>query len=335
MEVNFVFNDDYTVHRPADFDYNAAIAELEEQVRRKKHVTGQLTHFQAEVGRLSRLEESRRQELALENADVAKLQRISPALILYTLTGKKAEMLAREEAEALAAAARYETVKRDLEYAESRVQTLSLELRKLGNCERKLDEMVEEKKQKMLAGDTAFAEEVARLERAVKAVDREIREVDQALDKGSRVRGIIRSICGQLDKAEELSRVDTHFGRYPGSMLLDAEKHEHLDTAQAMLETLGQYLQDFAAELEDVELDERDIPDRIGVGEGTRALDLFFDNIFADFAVRRRISGSLTEMERLLEQVEPVLERLMEVKGAKAAKRELAENELKQFIQSH
>ena len=52
--------------------------------------------------------------------------------------------------EALAAAARYETVKNDLEYAESRVQTLSLELRKLGNCERKLDEMVEEKKQKML-----------------------------------------------------------------------------------------------------------------------------------------------------------------------------------------
>jgi hypothetical protein len=329
-----VFNDDYTIRRPADFDYNAAIADLEEKVRRKKHVTSQLAHFKAEVSRLSRLEESRRNELALENADVVRLRRISPALILYTLTGKKAEMLAKEEAEALAAAARYETVKQDLEYAESRVQTLSSELRKLGNCERKLEEMVEEKKQKMLEADTAFAEEVARLERAVKAVDREIREVDEALDKGSRVRGIIRSICNQLDKAEELSRVYTPFVRYPGSYLLAAEKHEHLDTAQAMLETLGQYMQDFAAELEDVELDEQDIPDHIVVGEGTRALDLFFDNIFADFAVRRRIEGSIAEMERLLEQVEPVLEGLMEVKAAKVAKREAAEHELKQFIQN-
>ena len=51
-----MFNDDYTVRRPANFDYNAAIAELEEQVRRKKHVTSQLTHFKAEVDRLSRLE---------------------------------------------------------------------------------------------------------------------------------------------------------------------------------------------------------------------------------------------------------------------------------------
>ena len=138
-----MFDDDYTIRRPADFDYNAAIAELEEKVRRKKHVTSQLAHFKAEAARLTRLEESRREELAMENADVAKLQRISPAVILYTLTGKKADMLAKEEAEALAAAARYETVKNDLEYAESRVQTLSLELRKLGNCERKLDEMVE------------------------------------------------------------------------------------------------------------------------------------------------------------------------------------------------
>ena len=329
-----MFNDDYTVRRPADFDYNAAIAELEEQVCHKKHVTSQLAHFKAEVGRLSRLEESRRNELALENADVVRLQRISPALILYTLTGKKAEMLAKEEAEALAAAARYETVKGDLEYAESRVQTLSLELRRLGNCERKLEEMVEEKKQKMLEADTAFAEEVARLERAVKAVDREIREVDEALDKGSRVRGIIRSICNQLDKAEELSRVDTRFRRYPGGYLRDTEKYEHLDTAQAMLGTLGQYMQDFAAELEDVDLDERDIPDRIGVSEGTRTLDLFFDNIFTDFAVRRRIEGSITEMERLLEQVEPVLEGLMELKAAKLAKREAAEDELKRFIQA-
>lgn len=328
-----MFNDDYTIHRPADFDYNAAIAELEEKVSRKKYVTTRLAYFKAELTRLTQTEELRRRELASENADVAKLQKISPAVILYIITGKKADMLAKEEAEALAAAARYETVKNELDYAENRVRELTAELRRLGNCERKLDEMIQEKKQKRLAGDSEFSEKTAELEQAVKAVEREIREIDQALDKGSRVRGIIRSIYGQLDKAHSLSVVDTGFGRYAGSFWLDEEKHERLDTAQAMLRTLGPYMQDFAAELDDVVLDERDIPITVNVGEGTRTLDLLFDNIFTDFAVRRHIEGSQREMETLLDRIEPVLEGLMAIKAAKEAERTMAENRLKKFIQ--
>lgn len=299
-----MFNDDYTIHRPADFDYNAAIAELEEKVSRKRYVTTRLAYFQAEVTRLTQTEELRRRELAAENADVAKLQKISPALILYTITGKKADMLAKEEAEALAAAARYETVKNELNYAESRVSALSAELRHLGNCDRKLEEMIREKKEKYLAENSVFSERSAELEKNIRAIDHEIKEIDQALDKGSRVRGIIHSICDQLDKAHELSVWDTGFHRYAGSYMLDVKKHEHLDTAQAMLRTLGKYMQDFAAELDDVVLDERDIPSAVNVGEGIRALDLLFDNIFTDFAVRQRIEGSQREMEALLDRIE-------------------------------
>ena len=322
-----MFDDDYTVHRPADFDYNAAIAELEEKVNRKKYVTAQLAHFEAEAARLAQLEESRRRELAAENADVAKLQKISPAVILYTLTGKKADMLQKEEAEALAAAARYETVKNDLEYAESRVQTLSLELRKLGNCERRLDEMIEEKKQKMQLKDAASAEEIARLERAVKAIDREIKALDRTLDKGARVRGIARSICNQLQKAYDLG---CYVSRNVG---VTYKKQEYLENAQAMIASLQQSMQDFTAELEYAVLDEGDIPPSVGMGEGFFTLEFFFGNVFTDFSVRRRISGSMQEMENLLGKVEPVLEGLMSLKAAKEAKREEAENELKRFIQ--
>lgn len=328
-----MFNDDYTIHRPADFDYNAAIAELEEKVSRKKHLTAQLAHFKAEVTRLTRIEELRRRELAAENADVAKLQKISPAFILYTITGKKADMMAKEEAEALAAAARYETIKSELDYVESRVRELTAELRPLGNCERKLDELLEEKRKKRMAEDHEFTEKIYELEREIKAVEREIQEIDQALDKGSRVRGIIRSIYDQLDQAHELSVWDSGFHRYTGSYMLDIEKHEHLDTAQAMLRTLGKYLQDFAAELDDVVLDERDIPSAVNMGEGIRALDLLFDNIFTDFAVRHRIENSQREMETLLDRIEPVLESLVALKTSKEQERAVVADQLKKLIQ--
>lgn len=325
---------DYTIRRPADFDYNAAIAELEEQVRRKKHLTTQLNHFQAELARLTRLETDRREELDMENADVAALRRVSPAVILYTITGQKADKLAREEAEALAAAARYETVKRELEYAETRVSQITSELRRLGNCDRKLEDLMREKQQKRMEQDTAFAEETARLERTAKALAHELEEMDQALEKGRRVGAIIRQIMNQLDQAYDLGVTDTSLFRYRNTWgyLRDVEKHEHLDTAQALLDRLGQYLQEFAAELDDVTWEDNDIPAAVNTGRGTRALDLYFDNIFTDFAVRNRIAGSMEEMTALMDRIEPIVTRLENLRAAKEAEWRAAEEARKQFV---
>ena len=330
-------NNDYTIRRPSDFDYDAAIAELEEQVRRKKYVTSRLAHFEVELARLTSLEESRRAELDEENADVAALQRISPALILYTLTGQKAHKLAREEAEALAAAARYETVKGELSYVRERYSELSAELRKLGNCERRLDELMEEKKRVRAAQDAAYAERTAELERAVKAAEGELLEIDQALDKGRRVLGIIQGISNQLEQAYSLTGADLigRVSRYRGDFWADVEKHEHLDTAQALLEKLGQYMQDFAAELGDVAPDARDIPASVGVGNGTRTLDLFFDNIFTDFAVRKHIATSKEEMEVLEARIRPVVEALESSRTAKEAQRLAAEKALGAFVRQN
>lgn len=329
------FDADYTVRRPADFDYNAAIAELEEQVLRKKHVTAQLAHFKGELTRLTRLEESRRTELDLENEDVARLQRISPAVILYTITGQKADMLAKEEAEALAAAARYETVQKELAYAESRVSQLSAELRRLGNCERKLEDMIEEKKQKLLEQDTDFSQRTTELEQVAKVLRGELLEIEQALETGQRVQGMIRSISNQLEQAYDLSVTDMSLFRYRNTWgyVRDTEKHEHLDHAQSILDKLGQYMQEFASELGDVDWDMGDLPDPVSIRGGTRTLDLYFDNIFTDFAVRRHIVGSLEDMSSLADKIQPVVEALISLKAAKEAELREAEEAVRKWVQ--
>jgi DNA replication and repair protein RecF len=76
--------------------------------------------------------------------------------------------------------------------------------------------------------------------------------MDQALEQGRRVVAIIRQIMNQLDQAYDLGVTDISLFRYRNtwSYLRDVEKHEHLDTAQALLDRLGQHLQDFAAELD-------------------------------------------------------------------------------------
>ena len=324
---------DYTVRRPADFDYNAAIAELEEQVRRKKHLKCQLAHFEAEITRLTDVTEARRIELAQETADVERLRRCSPALLLYVLTGRREKMLAREEAEALAAAAHYETAVTQLEYARTRVLEISTELRRLGNCERKLDEMVEEAKRCRMERDAAFSEQVAALERRLQEVDRAIAELDEAVDKGERVRGILRGIGNQLENAHDLSVTDTYFvARHIGGYARDKAKYEHLDTAQMLLDRLGQYMQEFAAELKDVDWSDVDLPDLPSVGDGTRVMDLYFDSIFADFAVRRRIEGSMQETDALMERISQILESLYTLKAARTEERQAVAVDMRRLV---
>lgn len=327
------FDADYTVRRPADFDYSAAIADLEEQVRRKKHLKSQLAHFEDETSRLADVTEARRFELAQETADVERMRKFSPAVLLYALTGRRETMLAREEAEALAAASLYETAKTQLEYAESRTREIKAELRRLGNCERKLADMLEEARRHRMERDAVFSEKSAEMERRVRELEREITELKEAIEKGERVRGIIRGISRQLDSAHDLSVVDTYFvARHVGGYVRDKEKYEHLDTAQALLDRLGQYMQEFAAELGDVEPEDSALPDAPRIGDGTRRMDLYLDNIFADFAVRRRIEGSLGEMDALMERISPILERLHARRTAKEEERAAAEAEMRRFI---
>ena len=325
--------DDYTVRRPADFDYAAAIAELEEQVRRKKHLQTTLVYFEADAARLFDVAEKRRTDWALEVSDMERLQRLSPAVLLYTLTGRKEKMLAREEAEALAAAALYETAKSQWEYAERRAREIRAELRSLGNCERRLAEMVEEAKEHRRKQDAAFSEALAAEEARLRGLDYELTQLSEALDRGERARGIIQGIQNQLNQAHDLSVKDT-FPIYHSTRdyLRDHAKYDHLDTAQALLDRLGQYLQEFAAELKDVELDLTDIPVSVEIGGGTRVVDLYLDNLFTDLAVRRRIEGSLSEMDTISERISPILEQLSAMKQAKIEERAAVEADMRRLL---
>ena len=91
-----MFHDDYTVHRPADFDYDAALSELQEKIRRKKKAKNLLAHFTEEATRLTSIVEDRKKEYEQEQEEADSLQSATLTLLFYSLIGLKEAKLSKE-----------------------------------------------------------------------------------------------------------------------------------------------------------------------------------------------------------------------------------------------
>ena len=117
--------------RPADFDYDAALSELQEKIRRKKKAKNLLAHFTEEATRLNSIMEDRFKEYEVEKEEAEALQSVTLTLLFYSLLGLKEEKLSKEESEALAAKAEYENAKAELDHVLARQVELRTEIRSL------------------------------------------------------------------------------------------------------------------------------------------------------------------------------------------------------------
>ena len=241
--------------RPADFDYDAALAELQENIRRKKKAQNLLAHFSEEATRLNAVMEDRKKEYEQEQAESDDLQSATLTLLFYSLLGVKEEKLSKEESEALAAKAAYETAKAELDHVLNRQVELRAELRSLGNCERDYEEMLAEKKAWLMAKETTVNAEVEALEAEKAAIIRDSKELKEALESGQYVLKVAQSVVDAVETyltyMGELHRQNRHTSPYRDHDISLELRNSRIRVENSR-ETLGRYLQDFAAELKDL-----------------------------------------------------------------------------------
>lgn len=330
-----MFNDDCTIRRPADFDYDAALAELEEKIRRKKKAKNLLAHFEAEATRLTSVMEDRKAEYEVEQEEADALQSGSLTLLLYTLIGMKEDKINKEEAEALAAKAAYETAKAELDHVLNRQVELRAEIRSLGNCERDYEEMVAEKKAWLMAKEVTVNAEVEALEAEKAAIIRDSKELKEAMESGQYALKVALSVMDALAKAQYLSIMDTQaprsarYGTISAAIRdteIDHEKRNTLVRLDNAVQTLGKYLQDFAAELKDITpISANDAPST-RFGEGLIFLDRWVDGLISELMVDAKLHKLQEQMAPLLAKLTPIVKQLEQNYAEKeAACREIDE----------
>ncbi len=248
-------NNDYTPVRPADFDYDAALADIQEKIRRKNKVKKLIAHFGEEATRLTSVMEDRKKEYDTEQEEADALREDSMMLFFYTIIGVKDEKISKEESEALMARAEYETAKADLDHVLNRQVELRAELRSLGNCERDYEEMLAEKKAWLMAKEATVNAEVEALEAEKAAIISSAKELKEALESGQYALKVARSVVDAVETyltyMGELHRQNRHTSPYRDHDISLELRNSRIRVENSR-ETLGRYLQDFAAELKDL-----------------------------------------------------------------------------------
>lgn len=132
-----------------------------------------------------------------------------------------------------------------------------------------------------------------------------LRETNEALQAAYRVYTTANNAMSHLNKADNWATFDVWGGKGLFSHLI---KYDHIDKAQSDFDVLDSQLYDLQKELQDVKVYEPlHTPE---VDMTTKMVDFFFDNIFTDLNVRKRIREDKTVMSELIIKVNWIITKL-------------------------
>ena len=305
--------------------YNDKLKELKEQVARKNRLTNMVNESRKQLEKLQEKVSELEQIKIAEQADVDRLESKSLANFFYSVVGKKDEMLTREKEEAYAANVKYDAAISELEAVRRDIRSMENELGELYGCDRKYNELLEEKRSAVKASTLPAAEEVLRLEEEIVSLEQNEKEIQEAISAGNSALYTAEAILKSLDSAEGWGTWDL-FG---GGLIADLAKHSHLDEAQSQVEKLQIQLSRFKTELSDVTV-RSDI--QVNVDGFLRFADYFFDGLFADWTVLSRIEKSQEQISGTYNQIKTVIRQLEGMQSDNARKLTAARAQLDRAV---
>ncbi|MGO4600243.1 hypothetical protein [Terrabacter sp. 2RAF25] len=268
-----------------------------EDLAERARLHDQLRRDNLALDRALAAHQHRRDELTREQLDVERLERVSVLRLWSSLRGTREEDLERERAEADAADAALTAHANVVEHLRDRLAGLSRRAAQLEGADAEYVAALEG-----VAGSGGAVDEV-HVREAVGELNRlrELREVEQARVAGRSALQALLAAKEKLDSADAWSGWDTFGG---GGMLSSAFKHEALDEARQRMGLAAEALDRFTGELDDIHVPGIALPEISGM---TRGLDIWWDNIFTDLAVRDTIKKALRDVHEALDRVEQTL----------------------------
>ena len=269
-----------------------------------------------------------REQYAGEEKDVERLERLSLTRVLAVLHGSRQDVLAREKAEA--EAARYQVAQ-----AQERLDAVRAELSSMG-----------ERQARLAGAPQAYADALAAKEEYL---------TDSADPRGARLlalaeeRGQLTAELGELRRAsghagaaaQALTEVQDRLGSaaswptfdtYSGyGAAANAIKHSQIDQAAQAARTANQRLAALRADLAELGGYQPTGP-QLEIIAGIRFADIFLNNIFADLTVGRQIREARDNVDRSVQQVRVLRDRLRDQIGTITGRLDAMDAERRQLL---
>lgn len=237
-----------------------------------------------------------------ETEDVTRLESLSMTRILAGLRGTRDADLSREQAEVQAAEYAAAEADERQRSAQREVDGLVLRVNALGDLEARRTELLAQREHE-IATDPASAATHHRLGAMAQrqgALEAEVVQLDEAITAADHARQALVAASRELGNAGSWATYDTFLG---GGFFGDLMKHDRLDRAAGLMRRADAALRHLATELADVRVG---AVGEVGVTELARTFDVWFDNIFSDWAVRDRIKKAAARVAHLLAALDEV-----------------------------
>lgn len=256
--------------------------ELHKKTARKRYLRGVITELRKQERELAKRAEELDIKRRSEQNQFEKASGRGLAGLVVAVSGKKDKIIEKEQREALAAQAKYDTIVRELEALHGDLKRYNAEYLSLAGYDVRYKKLLKEKADILRANGAPEAEKTVELMEKFAERETEKEEIKEAAVAASRVRKAIDTVLECLSHADEWATWDI-FG---GGMRIDESKRENLETAQDAVEALQIELRRFKNELADIDIE---------LGTSTyiegflRFSEWFFDGIFADYSIIKRI----------------------------------------------
>lgn len=289
--------------------FDERLQQLQQQMSRRTQLTAQMESLGMQLEEQKRKVQQLQEAANSEQYDVTELESLSFASILARIAGNLDEKLNKEKKEAFAAAARYESARRELENIQADIRALANELHGLESVEAEYKQVLKEKRQALADGGDETAKEILDLEQRIAWLHAQKAELDEAYEAGSDAMDIVKSISGSLSSASGWATWDL-FG---GGLLTDIIKHSHMNDAQQEIGNLQNALRRFRTELADVKIDD-DLDFQM---DGFTSFgDWFLDGIIFDWMALDHIHKSETQIQNTWNQIAMAISKLQDMQEA-------------------
>ena len=276
-----------------------AVRERELAGRRAAELTARGEELSSELDRL-------REQYAVGQHEVERLEGRSLARVLASLAGSRDDKLARERAEAQAARYRVAQAVDRLEAVRRERDQAARRSAQLADAPAEYEAALAARERFLLAGPRdpragrllALAAERGRL-------SAQIKEEGEAAAAAAAALEALDAVRQSLDSAAGWSTYDTWFG---GGIVASSVKHTRMDEAADAAATADRQLAVLRSELADVT--EAGVIAPLPVSAGTRFADIWLDNFFTDLSVDSRIRQASDNVEATLRQVSDVRDRM-------------------------
>lgn len=307
--------------------YDSELQRLQSEIMEKQRTDAKLSDLFLQQSDLEKRTDELEKVKRKEQDDVDRLNARSLTAFFYRATGKMGEKLTKEEAEAYAAAVKYDAAKNELQAVNNDIEYCQRRLSDLQDCEQQYERVLKEKTEQIKQSGVPEAGRIMQIENEIAFLENQQKDIQEAINAGNQAFYIARKILEDLNSAKNWSTFDL----MGGGLIADMAKYDKLNKVQDQIQDLQNALRGFRTELADV-------TERISgnlyveIGDFLHFADYFFDGLFTDWMVYDKINDSRNRTMQTSDQIQKILGQLNEMDNDLCSKKDNLKEELKQTV---